>query len=57
MIGWRVFRFYRQRKVVVGDAMVASLFNIFPSRFAEVAGIFKYIMNRVRGEFRIIEYK
>jgi GT2 family glycosyltransferase len=57
VLGWRVFRHYRQSVGLSrADAWLATRFILY-SRFAEVVGILRYCFNRLRGSFHIIEYK
>jgi GT2 family glycosyltransferase len=56
VIGWRVYRYYVRSGVAPPDAWLASRFNIY-SRFAHFLGVLRYAVNRLRGQFQIIEYK
>jgi GT2 family glycosyltransferase len=55
-LGLRVYRRYRGSGLSPSDAALVSRF-ILLSKLAHVAGIARYCRNRLRGEFRIIEYK
>ena len=52
----RVRSHYLRRGLNDEDARLASRFTVY-SKFAHVVGIAKYAVNRLRGDFRIIEYK
>lgn len=52
----RVYRNYRRAGLGGDDARLMSRFILY-SKFAHVAGIVRYLLNRLRGEFKIIEYK
>ena len=52
----RVTRRYRRQGLSDADAKLASRFILY-SKFAHVVGIAKYAVNRLRGDYRIIEYK
>jgi GT2 family glycosyltransferase len=54
--GWRMYRRYLRSGLSPGDASLATRF-ILLGKFAEVVGIMRYCVNRVRGRFHIIEYK
>lgn len=56
LLGWRVYRHYLRIGLSSGDARLATRFILY-SRFAEFLGILRYCFNRLRGEYRIIEYK
>lgn len=56
LLAWRVFRYYVRSGVSRSDAALAARFMIY-SKFANFLGVLRYCMNRVRGRFRIIEYK
>jgi len=53
---WRVFRRYRQTGLSKADAWLVARFIVY-SKFAHVEGIARYCWNRLRGNFKIIEYK
>jgi GT2 family glycosyltransferase len=55
-IGWRVYKQQLRAGRSSSDAWLVSRFNIY-SRFAHVVGVLRYFLNRMRGEFHIIEYK
>jgi len=52
----RVSRHFRRQGLSTADAQLASRFILY-SKFAHVVGIAKYAVNRLRGDYRIIEYK
>lgn len=56
VLGWRVYRRYRREGLSTDDAWLVARFIVY-SKFAHVVGIARYWLNRLRGEFRIIEYK
>jgi GT2 family glycosyltransferase len=56
VLGWRVFGHYRRSGLGRSDAWLVTRFILY-SKFAHVVGIGRYCLNRLRGEFRIIEYK
>lgn len=56
LLGWRVHRHYRRVGIADPDARIAARFIIY-GKFAEVLGIMRYCLNRLRGRFHIIEYK
>ena len=56
VLGWRVYRRYRREGLDTDDARLVARFIVY-SKFAHVIGIARYWRNRLRGEFRIIEYK
>jgi len=56
VLALRVFRRYRQAGLSKADANLVARF-IVCSKFAHVEGFARYCWNRLRGNFRIIEYK
>jgi glycosyltransferase involved in cell wall biosynthesis len=56
LLGWRVYRHYAATGLNRSDAWLMSR-HILYGKFAQVRGIFRYLRNRVRGRFEIIEYK
>lgn len=56
VLGWRVFKTYRRAGLSKPDARLVARFIVY-SKFAHVEGIARYCWNRLRGDFRIIEYK
>jgi len=56
LLFWRVYRSYCRAGLGRSDARLVARFILY-SKFAHVLGIGRYYWNRVRGEFRIIEYK
>ena len=55
-LGRRVYRHYRGEGLSHSDALLVTRFILY-SKFAHILGIGRYCWNRLRGEFRIIEYK
>lgn len=56
LLGWRVYRYYVRTGVPRQDARVAARFIVY-GKFAEFLGVLRYVLNRARGRFHIIEYK
>lgn len=56
LLGWRVLRHYRRSGLPASDARLITRF-ILLGKFAEVIGVMRYCVNRLRGRFHIIEYK
>nr|NUR37770.1 glycosyltransferase [Sphingomonas sp.] len=56
LLAWRVYRYYLRRGISQSDAALAARFMVY-SKFANFLGVLRYCMNRLRGQFRIIEYK
>jgi GT2 family glycosyltransferase len=56
LLGWRIFRYYSRSGLPRDDAMLAARFTIC-AKFANLLGVIRYFLNRMRGSFRIIEYK
>jgi len=56
VLGWRVYRHYRRSGLSEADASLVARFIIY-SKFAHMLGIIRYLLNRLRGRFHIIEYK
>jgi glycosyltransferase involved in cell wall biosynthesis len=56
LLAWRVYRYYLSHGISRSDAALAARFMVY-SKFANFLGVLRYCMNRVRGQFRIIEYK
>ncbi|HEV2593837.1 MAG TPA: glycosyltransferase family 2 protein [Sphingomicrobium sp.] len=56
LFGWRIFRRHRANGLNSADARLLARYIVF-GKFAHVVGIATYCRNRLRGEFRIIEYK
>ena len=54
--GWRMYRRYLSRGLPPSDASIATRF-ILLGKFAEVIGIARYCLNRLRGRYHIIEHK
>jgi GT2 family glycosyltransferase len=55
-LGWRVYRYYRSAGLDRSDAWLATRFILY-SKVPEFLGIVRYGLNRLRGQFRVIEYK
>jgi GT2 family glycosyltransferase len=56
LLSWKVYRHYRGSGLVAEEAWLATRFILY-GKFAEVIGVMRYGLNRMRGSFRIIEYK
>lgn len=56
LLARRVFKHYLATGLTSSEARLATRFIIY-SKFAEVFGILRYCVNRLRGDFHIIEYK
>jgi len=56
LLATRVYRNYRRAGLSQSDARLMLRFILY-SKFAEVVGFAWYLRNRMRNEFRIIEYK
>jgi cellulose synthase/poly-beta-1,6-N-acetylglucosamine synthase-like glycosyltransferase len=56
LLAWRVYRHYLRIGLPRADAQLATRFILY-SKFAELIGVFRYCLNRLRGRFHIIEYK
>lgn len=56
LLGRRVYRHYLGVGLPRSDALLATRFILY-SKFAELLGILRYCVNRLRGRFQIIEYK
>jgi GT2 family glycosyltransferase len=56
LLGWRVYRHYLRIGLPSADAQLATRFILY-SKFAELIGVLRYCLNRLRGRFHIIEYK
>lgn len=57
ILGWRIYRWYRTaRSLSASDAALMARF-LFYAKFAELEGIARYCLNRMRGRFEIIEHK
>lgn len=52
----RVVRNYRRHGLSDADARLVGRFIVY-SKFAHVVGILKFVRNKMRGEYRIMEYK
>jgi GT2 family glycosyltransferase len=56
LLGWRVNRHYLGTGLSRADAWLVTRFILY-GKFAEVVGVLRYCLNRVRGRFQIIEYR
>ena len=56
LLGWRIFRHYARSGLPRPDAWLVTRF-ILIGKFAEIIGVLRYCVNRLRGRFHIIEYK
>lgn len=56
LLGWRIFRFRRGRGDSAADAWLYTRFNLL-AKLANGRGLLRFQWNRLRGRFRIIEYK
>jgi GT2 family glycosyltransferase len=56
LLAWRVYRHYLRIGLQPADARLATRFILY-SKFAELIGVVRYCLNRLRGHFQIIEYK
>ena len=54
--GWRMYRRYLSSGLSPSDAALVTRFVLL-GKFAEVIGIVRYCISRVRGRFHIIEYR
>ena len=54
--GWRVYRRYLSDGLSPADAALVTRF-VMLGKFAEVIGIMRYCLNRIRGRFHVIEYR
>jgi GT2 family glycosyltransferase len=56
LLGWRIYRHYRRTGLSGADASLVTRFTLF-AKFANLIGIVRFALNRLRGRFHIIEYK
>lgn len=56
LLFWRVRGHYRRNGLSEADARLAARFVVY-SKFAHVLGIARYLLARMRGEYRIIDWK
>lgn len=56
LLAWRVYTYYVGTGVSKRDAALASQFMLY-SKFANFVGVLHFVANRLRGSFKIIEYK
>ncbi len=55
-LGWRIYKHYRRTGLSSADASLVARFTLY-AKFANLIGVVRYGLNRLRGRFRIIEYK
>ena len=55
-LGWRVHRYYRGIGLSASDAALATRFILY-SKVPEFLGMLRYVLNRLRGQFHVIDYK
>jgi len=56
LLGWRMHRHYSRTGLASSDAWLVTRFILY-GKFAEFIGILRYLWNRLRGQFHIIEYR
>ena len=56
LLGLRIYLFYRRSGLSRQDSSLAARFMLF-AKFANMLGVLRFGLNRLRGQFRIIEYK
>jgi len=56
LLGFRVYHHYQRIGLSAADARLAARFMIY-TKFANLLGVLRFWVNRLRGQFRIIEYK
>jgi hypothetical protein len=56
LLGWRVYRHYRNTGLSRSDALLSARFIVY-SKFAHVVGVVRFCRNWLTGRFHIIEYK
>lgn len=56
LLGWRVYRHYLRSGLSPSDSWLAARFILY-GKFAEFVGVLRYCVNRLRGQFHIIEYR
>jgi GT2 family glycosyltransferase len=56
LLGWRIYKHYRRTGLSSADAFLVTRFTLY-AKFANLIGVVRYGLNRLRGRFRIIEYK
>jgi GT2 family glycosyltransferase len=56
LLGWRVYRHYRSAELSRSDALLASRFIII-GKVPEFLGIVRYVLNRSRGQFEVIDWR
>src|SRR6476469_8292141 len=55
LLGWRIYRHFRRTGLGAADASLVTRFTLY-AKFANLIGVVRYALNRLRGRFRIIEY-
>ena len=56
LLGWRVYRHYLNSGLSSSDAWLGTRFILY-GKFAQFVGVLRYVLNRLRGRFHIIEYR
>jgi GT2 family glycosyltransferase len=56
LLAYRVYRYYRRSGLSRSDAYLAARFMLY-AKFANLLGVLRFWINRLRGRFLIIEYK
>lgn len=56
LLAWRVYRHYLATGLAASDARLASRFILY-GKFAEFIGVLRYVNNRFRGRFHVIDYR
>jgi GT2 family glycosyltransferase len=56
VLGFRIYRHYRRTGLQQADALLVTRFNLY-AKFANLIGVVRYGINRLRGRLQIIEYK
>jgi hypothetical protein len=55
-LGWRIYLHYRQRGLTPSDARLVSRFIVY-AKVPEFLGILRYLTNRLRGSFHVIDWR
>ena len=56
LLAWRIYSHYRRTGLGEADAALVTRFTLY-AKFANLLGVIRYGLNRLRGRFQIIEYK
>jgi glycosyltransferase involved in cell wall biosynthesis len=56
LLGWRIYRYYRRMGIGRDDARLASCFIVY-GKVPEFIGIILYGINRLRGRFKVIDWR